>query len=105
MSYVPSLKKLYVEQVIPELSRTRGYKNRHQVPRLVKIAINTGIDADADKNQIADIQRDKKDRFAVIKSKGYNVKALRRLLADRKKDAGQEAEIKDVMEQYKSLLL
>ncbi|MEN9811905.1 MAG: 50S ribosomal protein L5 [Opitutia bacterium Tous-C8FEB] len=58
MSYVPSLKKLYVEQVIPELTRTRGYKNRHQVPRLVKIAINTGIDADADKNQIADIQRD-----------------------------------------------
>jgi large subunit ribosomal protein L5 len=58
MSYVPSLKKLYVEQVIPELTRSRGYKNRHQVPRLVKIAINTGIDADADKNQIADIQRD-----------------------------------------------
>ncbi len=58
MSYVPSLKKLYLEQVIPELTRTRGYKNRHQVPRLVKIAINTGVDADADKNQIADIQRD-----------------------------------------------
>jgi uncharacterized protein (UPF0335 family) len=60
---------------------------------------------ESDDAQIADIQRDKKDRFAVIKSKGYNVKALRRLLADRKKDAGQEAEIKDVMEQYKSLLL
>ena len=58
MSYVPSLKKLYVEHVAPELTRSRGYKNRHQVPRLVKIAINTGIDADADKNQIADIQRD-----------------------------------------------
>jgi large subunit ribosomal protein L5 len=58
MSYVPSLKKLYVEQVAPELTRSRGYKNRHQVPRLVKIAINTGVDADADKNQIADIQRD-----------------------------------------------
>jgi len=58
MSYVPSLKKLYLEQVVPELTRSRGYKNRHQVPRLVKIAINTGIDADADKNQIADIQRD-----------------------------------------------
>lgn len=60
---------------------------------------------ESDDAQIADIQRDKRDRFAVIKSKGYNVKALRRLLADRKKDAGQEAEIKDVMEQYKSLLL
>jgi large subunit ribosomal protein L5 len=28
------------------------------VPRLVKISLNTGIDAEADKNQIADIQRD-----------------------------------------------
>ena len=58
MSYVPSLKKVYVEQVVPELVKSRGYKNKHQVPKLVKISINTGIDADADKNQIADIQRD-----------------------------------------------
>jgi large subunit ribosomal protein L5 len=58
MSYVPSLKKLYVEQVAPELVKSRGYKNKHQVPKLVKISLNTGIDADADKNQIADIQRD-----------------------------------------------
>ena len=63
------------------------------------------VATESDDAQIADIQRDKKDRFAVIKSKGYNVKALRRILADRKKDAGQEAEIRDVMEQYKSLLL
>jgi len=28
------------------------------VPKLVKININTGIGADADKNQIADIARD-----------------------------------------------
>jgi large subunit ribosomal protein L5 len=58
MSYIPTLKKLYTEQVVPELVKSRGYKNKHQVPKLVKIAINTGIDADADKNQIADIQRD-----------------------------------------------
>jgi large subunit ribosomal protein L5 len=58
MSYVPSLKKVYIEQVAPELVKSRGYKNKHQVPKLVKISINTGIDADADKNQIADIQRD-----------------------------------------------
>lgn len=64
------------------------------------------VDAtESDDAQIADIQRDKKDRFAVIKSKGYNVKALRRLLADRKKDAGAEQELRDVMEQYKSLLM
>lgn len=58
MSYTPTLKKLYVEQVVPELVKSRGYKNKHQVPKLVKINLNTGIDADADKNQIADIQRD-----------------------------------------------
>lgn len=58
MSYVPSLKKLYDEQVVPELVKSRGYKNKHQVPKIVKVTINTGIDAEADKNQIADTQRD-----------------------------------------------
>jgi large subunit ribosomal protein L5 len=58
MSYVPSLKKLYLEHVVPELVKTRGYKNKHQVPKLTKINLNTGIDAEADKNQIADIARD-----------------------------------------------
>jgi len=58
MSYVPTLKKLYTEQVAPELVKSRGYKNKHQVPKITKINLNTGIDADADKNQIADIQRD-----------------------------------------------
>ena len=58
MSYVPSLKKLYNEQVVPELVKSRGYKNKHEVPKLVKININSGINADADKNQIADVARD-----------------------------------------------
>jgi large subunit ribosomal protein L5 len=58
MSYVPSLKKLYLEHVVPELIKTRGYKNKHQVPQITKINLNTGIDAEADKNQITDIARD-----------------------------------------------
>lgn len=57
-SYTPVLKKLYVEQVIPELTKSRGYKNKHQIPKITKIVLNTGIDADADKNQIADAARD-----------------------------------------------
>ncbi len=56
--YTPALKKLYTEQVVAELIKIRGYKNKHEVPKLVKITLNTGIDSDADKNQIADIQRD-----------------------------------------------
>ena len=58
MSYVPSLKKVYLEQVVPELVKTRGYKNKHEVPKLVKISVNSGIGAEADKNQIADVARD-----------------------------------------------
>ena len=58
MSYTPSLKKFYSETVVPELVRTRGYKNKHEVPKLVKIVLNSGIDAEADKNRIADVQRD-----------------------------------------------
>lgn len=55
---IPVLKKLYVEQVIPELIKSRGYSNKHEVPKITKVVLNTGIDADADKNQIADAQRD-----------------------------------------------
>jgi large subunit ribosomal protein L5 len=58
MAYVPSLQKIYNEQVVPALSQSRGYKNKHQVPRIVRVVLNTGIDAEADKNQIADVQRD-----------------------------------------------
>jgi large subunit ribosomal protein L5 len=58
MSYIPSLKKVYTEQIVPELKKSRGYTNPHQVPKLVKISLNSGIDAEADKNQIADVARD-----------------------------------------------
>ena len=58
MSYVPTLKKVYTEQVFPALMKSRGYTNKHQVPKILKVSLNTGIDAEADKNQIADIQRD-----------------------------------------------
>lgn len=55
---VPFLKQQYLEQIVPELIKIRGYKNKYEVPGLTKISLNTGIDAEADKNQIADIQRD-----------------------------------------------
>jgi large subunit ribosomal protein L5 len=58
MSSAPTLKKQYTEKVYPELMKLRGYTNKHQVPKIVKINLNSGIDAEADKNQIADVQRD-----------------------------------------------
>jgi len=44
--------------VIPALVAARGYKNKHQVPKLTKIVLNSGISSEADKNIIADTQRD-----------------------------------------------
>jgi large subunit ribosomal protein L5 len=55
---IPFLKQYYAEQIVPALIASRGYKNKHEVPKLTKISLNSGIDAEADKNQIADIQRD-----------------------------------------------
>jgi len=55
--------------------------------------------------QMADLQRDRQDILTVVKSKGYNVKALRKLLAERKRDAGELAEEKEVIEVYRNLLL
>jgi large subunit ribosomal protein L5 len=52
------LQKYYNETVAPALVASRGYKNKHQVPKLTKIVLNTGIGAEADKNQIADTARD-----------------------------------------------
>lgn len=59
MSKQPTpLQKFYNETVAPALTTSRGYKNKHQVPKLTKIVINTGIGADADKNTIAETARD-----------------------------------------------
>ncbi|MDD3179422.1 MAG: 50S ribosomal protein L5 [Opitutaceae bacterium] len=58
MRKLPPLKKHYVETVVPALMASRGYKNKHEVPRLMKIVLNTGISSEADKNVIADAQRD-----------------------------------------------
>ena len=55
---IPFLQQAYQEQIAPALMKSRGYTNKHEIPKLVKITLNTGIDADADKTQIADIQRD-----------------------------------------------
>lgn len=57
-SYIPALKTQYLEQVVPALTQSRGYQNPHQVPGLVKVAINSGFGTDLDKNQIADVVKD-----------------------------------------------
>jgi len=39
----PRLKKKYEDEVIPAMMAEQGYSNRYQVPRVVKVAINSGL--------------------------------------------------------------
>jgi large subunit ribosomal protein L5 len=82
---VPPLKKIYFEQVVPALMASRGYKNKHQCPKLTKIVLNTGIGADADKNQIADTARD----MALIAGQKPILNKSRKAIANFKLKQGQ----------------
>jgi len=55
--------------------------------------------------QVADMRRDQKDIMTVAKSKGWDTKALRRLLAERKRDVADLEEERQLVEQYRNLLL
>lgn len=44
------LKETYRNQVVAEMCRSRGYKNAMQAPRLQKIVINMGFDAEMDRD-------------------------------------------------------
>ncbi|MBQ8445655.1 MAG: 50S ribosomal protein L5 [Opitutales bacterium] len=56
--HTPVLKKLYQEQVVPELKKKLGVTNPHQVPALTKVVINSAYRADTDKNLQAEILKE-----------------------------------------------
>jgi large subunit ribosomal protein L5 len=85
MKKLPQLKKKYLEVVVPALKQSRGYTNPHQVPRILKVVLNTGIDAGADKTVIADAQR---DLTAIAGQKAVLTKA-RKAIANFKLREGQ----------------
>ncbi len=85
MKKVPQLKQHYTATVVPALKQSRGYTNPHQVPRILKVVLNTGIDAGADKTVIADTQR---DLTAIAGQKAVLTKA-RKAIANFKLREGQ----------------
>jgi len=59
MSYVPSLKNRYKDEIIPALVKQFGYTSIMQVPRLEKIVINQGVGAGvSDKKLVENAQND-----------------------------------------------
>lgn len=45
-----NLREQYVEQIRPAICKEKGYKNALQAPRLEKIVVNIGVDAQVDKD-------------------------------------------------------
>jgi large subunit ribosomal protein L5 len=52
------LRKHYEETVRTELTKLRGYKNPHEIPKVEKVVINSGVKADAEKNVITELAKD-----------------------------------------------
>ncbi len=52
------LKSHYVNNVIPQMVKSRAYKNKHQAPAIEKMVINTGISATLDKGGLEETIKD-----------------------------------------------
>lgn len=52
------LKEKYRKEIMPQLMSMRGYKNQMQVPRLIKIVVNMGINATVEKDVVKVLAND-----------------------------------------------
>ena len=52
------LKDKYIQDVIPAMKKLRGYQNVMQVPRMVKIVVNMGINSTVEKDVVKTLVRD-----------------------------------------------
>ena len=55
MSYIPRLKKKYDEEVVPAMTEKYGYSSIMAVPKLLKIALNQGVDGATSDKKLVDI--------------------------------------------------
>ena len=54
MTVTKNLKAKYQEDVIPAMKEKFGYKNDHQVPKLVKVVLNMGVGEASHNSKIAE---------------------------------------------------
>lgn len=62
-------------------------------------------DVEAIDAQVSDLNRDRQDFFTLAKSKGYDIKALRTLIAERRRNAAELEEERLAVQHYRDLLL
>jgi len=52
------LKDKYIQEVIPAMKKSRGYRNVMQAPRMVKIVVNMGLNSTVEKDVVKTLVRD-----------------------------------------------
>ena len=55
---IPELKKIYTEEAIPDLMKSQGYGNVHEVPKIEKVVLNSSFGVELDKNGIVELRKD-----------------------------------------------
>jgi len=85
--YVPRLKKIYREQIAPELIKEFSYKTPMQTPRLEKIVVSMGVGEALQNKKLLDAALD--DLTLITGQKAVKTKA-RKSIANFKIRAGQE---------------
>jgi len=85
--YVPRLKKIYQEQIAPELFKEFGYKSAMQIPRLEKIVVSMGVGEALQNKKLLDAAIT--DLTQITGQKAVKTKA-RKSIANFKIRAGQE---------------
>ncbi|MDR1175912.1 MAG: 50S ribosomal protein L5 [Treponema sp.] len=83
----PRLKKIYREQIAPELFKELGYSSPMQTPRLVKIVVNMGVGKALENKKLLDAAID--ELTLITGQKAVKTKA-RKSIANFKIRAGQE---------------
>ncbi|GIX50017.1 MAG: 50S ribosomal protein L5 [Limisphaera sp.] len=81
----PRLYQKYIEEVVPALREKYGYKNPHEIPRLVKIVVNMGVSAELEKTAVDDAARD----LALITGRKPAINRARHSVANFKLRKGQ----------------
>ncbi len=83
--YMPRLKQLYREKILPALQKQVGYKNIWQVPRLEKIILNMGL---GNAREDANMLKSALDDLAVISGQKGVVTYARKPISNFKIRAG-----------------
>lgn len=81
----PRLYTKYLTEVQPALTKNRGYKNVHQVPRIEKIVVNMGVSASLEKGAIDDAVKD----LTIITGRKPVISKSRKSIANFKLREGQ----------------